>query len=288
MHDDKPPSPRSPFMMSPSARPPSAEEARVVVRVPPPPGAPNAPDFAGTPMYGSAPPQAFQSGQYPSGYPQGYPPNPQMQGMQGMQGQQGQQGQQGGFDQQFAHAPTMMAGQQLAMGALPPMEEKKKGISPIPIVAVILSSLVLAGVFLFGNKEQPAPPPPQTAQSAAPPVSVVVTPPPPVVTAPPAPHVLGSSMAPAAPPAAFDPAAAKSALDGLSADLATCKLPKGKTCKLKVTFATDGTVKNAAALAPCAGSPPAKCLANGVKKATVAPFTGTATPSITYTYPHGK
>jgi hypothetical protein len=278
MHDDKPPSPRSPFMMSPSARPPSAEEARVVVRVPPPPGAPSGHDYAGTPMYGNAGPNApFQSGQYPSGYPSAYPPAPPPQG-------------QPGFDQQhFVNAQTMMAGQQpYAMGALPPPEEKKRGISPIPIVAVVLSSLVLGGVILFGNKEPAPAPPPNPAQTAAATQPPAVAPP--VVTAstPPAPHVLGASSAPPPALAAFDATAAKAALDALSADLATCKLPKGKTCKLKVAFAADGTVKSATALAPCANSPPAKCLANGVKKATVAPFTGTAPGTITYNYPHGK
>jgi hypothetical protein len=272
MHDDQPPA-RSPFMMSPSARPPSVEEARVVVRVPPPPGAPgamNPQDFAGTPMYGSAPP-----GMYPS-----QPPAMQQ-----------------GYDPSFQHASTMMAppGQPLAMGALPP-EEKKK-ISPIPIVAVVLAAAVLAAVFLFGNKQPPPAPVPDPAAAAGaagaagtapgtPPAAV--SPPGTVATVapPPVPQVLGATSAVPAAPKPFDANAARAALDA-APDLSTCKLPKGKTCKLTVTFGADGTVKAAKAERPCAGSPAATCITNALKKASVAPFTGTPGP-LTYSYTSKK
>jgi hypothetical protein len=209
----------------------------------------NPQDFAGTPMYGSVPP-----GMYPSQPPmqQGYDPN------------------------NMGHASTMMAppGQPLAMGALGAQPEEKKKISPIPIVAVVLAGAVLGGVFLFGNKQ-----PPPAAQQSEPPPAVTPPPPPAPPPATVAPQVVTTTSA--APPALkpFDATAAKAAIDAVASDLAACKVPKGKTCKVTVTFAPEGSVKTAKVEAPCSANQTlAKCVSGAVKKAAVAPFTGAGAP----------
>lgn len=248
-------------MMSPSARPPSAEEARVVVRVPPPPGAVNMPpQMNGTPMYGTVQPVQM------------YTPPP---------------GTQAAFDPGMQHAPTMMAlpGQQL--GAPAATQEEKKKLSPIPIVAVVLAAGVCGGVFLFGSKESPFPEPREASSAAvatSAPQAEPVPPPPTVATnqLPPVPQVIANTEPP---PKPFDSAAAKAALEAIAPKLATCKLSKAKACKVKVTFAPDGTVKSASAVAPCSNtSGPGKCVVAGVKKTTIAPFTGNA-GTVTVSYP---
>jgi hypothetical protein len=77
----------------------------------------------------------------------------------------------------------------------------------------------------------------------------------------------------------FDPAAARAALDALAPTLAGCKLPKGRSDRIKLTFAPDGNVSSATVLPPVA--PQGACVATRLKEARVAPFKG---PAASYVY----
>jgi hypothetical protein len=81
----------------------------------------------------------------------------------------------------------------------------------------------------------------------------------------------------------FDGLAARAALEALAPALIGCKIPSGRSGRIKVTFASDGTVSSAKPLAPFAGTPRGVCVAAHLKEAHVAPFAGSA-PAIVYSF----
>jgi hypothetical protein len=77
----------------------------------------------------------------------------------------------------------------------------------------------------------------------------------------------------------FDRDAARAAIDAVAPKLGDCKLPKGKSVRVKVTFAPQGTVSSANVLAPWAARS-APCVAGHVKEATIRPFQGAANTAV--------
>jgi hypothetical protein len=86
-----------------------------------------------------------------------------------------------------------------------------------------------------------------------------------------------------APMGSFDRAAAQAAIDVVSAQLAECKLPKRPAARAHLTFAPDGSVSSAKALAPYGGTRPGACVSAHLKQVRVAPFRGPAVPYV-YTF----
>ena len=81
----------------------------------------------------------------------------------------------------------------------------------------------------------------------------------------------------------FDRQAARTALDALAPTLSDCKIPKGRSGRIKVAFAPDGTVLSAKPLPPFAGTPRGACVAKHLRQATVPPFSGAA-PAYLHTF----
>ena len=76
----------------------------------------------------------------------------------------------------------------------------------------------------------------------------------------------------------FNRAAARSARDALAPPLTDCRIAKGHSGKVEVTFAPDGHVAASQPLGAYAGTFGGKCVANHLKKAHVPPFAGAAVP----------
>jgi hypothetical protein len=94
--------------------------------------------------------------------------------------------------------------------------------------------------------------------------------------APPSPSPSGGLTAPLD-PKAFNPVAAKQALDTVDGILASCRRPGGKTGEgiITVTFGNDGQVKHAVVdEPPFAGTTEASCVASRMKLARIKPFEG--------------
>jgi hypothetical protein len=91
-------------------------------------------------------------------------------------------------------------------------------------------------------------------------------------------HVAGATR-----PKSFDSGAASAALDAMATKLADCKIPKGRTGRIRVVFSSTGAVSSATPLSPYAGTPEGACVAGHLKKAHVAPFSGPAAPYV-YTF----
>jgi len=104
---------------------------------------------------------------------------------------------------------------------------------------------------------------PASAASAAPPASVAA--------------VAASQPVPMKP---FDRHAARTALDALAPTLTDCKIPRGKSGRIKIAFASDGTVLSAKPLPPLAGTSRGACVAGHLKQAKVPPFSGSAPPYV--------
>jgi hypothetical protein len=166
---------------------------------------------------------------------------------------------------------------------------------PVALAAAVLLAIVVTSAALLrarhaGAAASAAPssnPPALTASAASEPA-------PPAVSAsadpPPSPAAVASevpSSVAASPPTPFERAKAQAALDTAAADAAQCKLPRGYTCQVKVTYAPNGHVQSAAALKRCAGTAVGACVASRLKAATIEPFAGKPTPYI-YTYAPAK
>jgi hypothetical protein len=74
----------------------------------------------------------------------------------------------------------------------------------------------------------------------------------------------------------FDPVAARAALDALAPTLIDCKIPSGRSGRIRVAFASDGTVSSAETLPPFKGTPRGECVAGHLAQAHVKPFEGSA------------
>ena len=87
-------------------------------------------------------------------------------------------------------------------------------------------------------------------------------------------------------PRAFDPSAARAALDVMNGVLASCRNPGGRTGQgsITVTFTPDGRADRAMVdEPPFSGTPEATCVSSRFKQAKMAPFEG-APGSIVYTF----
>lgn len=253
MSDEQPPA-SSPFAPAPSARPPSADEIRVQVRVPAPPSYP-----IGTPF--PAPGGAMPSTTVPVS-----PLAPTL--------------------------PTAVQTPMSAPAAEPaPLTAAPHGgPRPPPRRALVLGA-VAGGALLVGaaalvllarGSRSAVDGAVTTASASASSITASAVPSASAsadVPKEPAPAAPSASQAqPALAP--FDEAAARAALDAQRAPLAACKIPKTKPCRVSVTFAPDGKVTAAKPLAPYAGTPKGKCVAAALKKARVAPFEGAAAPLV--------
>jgi hypothetical protein len=189
-------------------------------------------------------------------------------------------------------------------------ESKKK--TPLIIGGVVAALVVVGGaVALMGGKEEP--PPPSTPIAAAPAPTPTPTPTPapspspaaaaqngadtasgsdPVATAPDQGTTPGAGFAEmfaagarkaeskgasVAPSARFDAAATKVPLAQAANDAQACKQSGGPTGKVTVvvTFDPNGKVSSATITeAPFAGTPTGACIAQAMKRASIAPFSG--------------
>ncbi len=105
----------------------------------------------------------------------------------------------------------------------------------------------------------------------------------PASTASAAPPASVAADAPPQPPPStkpFDRQAARAALDALAPTLTGCKIPRGKSGRIKLAFGSDGTVLSAKPLPPLAGTPRGVCVAGHLKQAKVPPFSGSAPPYV--------
>jgi hypothetical protein len=141
---------------------------------------------------------------------------------------------------------------------------------------VVLLSASVGGRALVARHQEANVPVDAAAAAASPP--------------PPIPSTTGSLIVPvvasvnaSAPTGPFDAAGARSALNALASTLTNCKIPKGRSGRIKLTFTPDGRISSAKALAPYAGTPQGACVVAHLKDARVAPFTGRAPPYI-YTF----
>jgi hypothetical protein len=71
------------------------------------------------------------------------------------------------------------------------------------------------------------------------------------------------------------------ALDALSPTLIDCKIPIGRSGKIKVAFAPDGSVSSAKTLPPFAGTAQGTCVEGHLSEAKVPAFTGSG-PAYNY------
>jgi hypothetical protein len=118
-----------------------------------------------------------------------------------------------------------------------------------------------------------APSAPSTAASAeVPPV---------VASAKPAPSAAPSASPTPKPTKPFDARAARAAIDALSPTLIDCKIPIGRSGKIKVAFAPDGSVSSATTLPPFAGTAAGACVEGHIREAKVVPFKGSG-PAYNY------
>jgi hypothetical protein len=86
------------------------------------------------------------------------------------------------------------------------------------------------------------------------------------------------------PPRRFDSGTARAALDAqVAATLANCKIPRGRTGRLRLTFLPNGTVSSATPLSPYAGTREGACVAAHFKKVHIPPFAGQAADYV-YTF----
>jgi hypothetical protein len=74
-------------------------------------------------------------------------------------------------------------------------------------------------------------------------------------------------------PSPFDRDAARATLDALGPKLSDCKVPHGRSVKVKVTFSSDGHVSAASVLPPSSGRQ-SSCVAARLREVHVAPFDG--------------
>ncbi len=117
--------------------------------------------------------------------------------------------------------------------------------------------------------------PSTTASTTATPEEPIVAP------ADPPPSAAPHAAPPPQPTKPFDPRAARAALDALSPMLIDCKIASGRSGRIRVAFARDGSVSSAETLPPFAGTPKGTCVAAHLGEAKVLPFSGSA-PAYTY------
>ena len=131
-------------------------------------------------------------------------------------------------------------------------------------IGVAVSAILLVVLVASHGWHHAAPSPAPIATVAAP-----ALPPPPPEVEPPQP-----TPAPA-PTKPFNAYAARRALDGTSRDILSCRRDKKWGVALAtVTFANDGSVKEAVVGVPFRGTPTGECVADDLSAAHVAPFAG--------------
>jgi hypothetical protein len=168
-----------------------------------------------------------------------------------------------------------------ATPATPPPTRKQTLLPAALAVVTVLVSAVVTSVVLSkrGSTELAA-----TASAEAPPPVPSAAPAAASTVAPEAPPSVTADLPPQPPPTQpFDRLAARAALDALAPTLVDCKIPSGRSGRIKVTFAPDGSVSSAKTLPPWADTPRGECVAAHLKEARVPPFAAGA-PGYVYSF----
>jgi hypothetical protein len=185
-------------------------------------------------------------------------------------------------------APPLLAPPVLPFEAPSPTPPRKRRVLVLAGVAASAMALLALATWVVLPKLRSARPAASTAvaaPAASPSTTASVGGPPSTASAaiPSSSVVASTSASPPPPTKTFDRQAARAALDALAPKLKDCKIASGKSGRIKVAFASDGTVLSAKPLAPFAGTPRGACVAGHLKQATVPPFSGSA-PAYLYSF----